>query len=140
MFHRLNDKGDNSLTEIPGCPENFILVAIDIFSKYVWLRPLKDKRCESVMKAVKNIFAEGRSPSRIRTDKGQEFKSRLVESLLKQRRTCIEHLLSQITEIKANYVERVIKTIKSKMYRYFTHAQSYKYIGELRKFAGSYKI
>jgi hypothetical protein len=21
MFHRLNDKGDNSLTEIPGCPE-----------------------------------------------------------------------------------------------------------------------
>jgi ribulose bisphosphate carboxylase small subunit len=117
---------------------NFILVAIDIFSKYVWLRPLKDKRGESVMKALKNIFAEGRSPSRIRTDKGQEFKSRLVESLLKQRRTCIEHLLSQNTEIKANYVERVIKTIKSKMYRYFTHAQSYKYIGELQKFAGSY--
>ena len=50
---------------------NFILVAIDIFSKYVWLRPLKDKRGESIMKALKNIFAEGRSPSRIRTDKGQ---------------------------------------------------------------------
>ena len=33
---------------------------------------------------------------------------------------------------------RVIKTIKSKMYRYFTHAQSYNYIGELQKFAGSY--
>ena len=45
---------------------------------------------------------------------------------------------SQNTESKANYVERVIKTIKSKMYRYFTHAQSYKYIGELQKFAGSY--
>jgi hypothetical protein len=50
---------------------NFILVAIDIFSKYVWLRPLKDKRGESILKALKNIFAEGRSPSRIRTDKGQ---------------------------------------------------------------------
>jgi hypothetical protein len=37
-----------------------------------------------------------------------------------------------------HYVERVIKTIKSKMHRYFTHAQSYKYIGELQKFAGSY--
>ena len=44
---------------------NFILVAIDIFS------PLKDKRGESIMKALKNIFAEGRSPSRIRTDRGQ---------------------------------------------------------------------
>jgi hypothetical protein len=63
---------------------NFILVAIDIFSKYVSQRPLKDKRGESVMKALKNIFDEGRSPRRIRTDKGQEFRSRLVESLLKQ--------------------------------------------------------
>jgi hypothetical protein len=53
------------------------------------------------MKALKNIFAEGSSPSRIRTDKGQEFKSRLVESPLKQRR--IEHLFAQNTEIKANY-------------------------------------
>jgi hypothetical protein len=83
------------------------------------------------MNALKNIFAEGRSPSRIRNDKGQEFRS-----LLKQRR--IEHLFAQNTEIKANYVERVIKTIKSKMYRYFTHAQSYNYIGELQKIAGSY--
>jgi hypothetical protein len=33
------------------------------------------------VKALKNIFAEGRSPSRIRTDKGQEFRSRLVVSL-----------------------------------------------------------
>ena len=36
---------------------NFILVEIDIFSKYVWLQPLKNKRGESVMKALKNIFA-----------------------------------------------------------------------------------
>ena len=40
-------------------------------------------------------------------------------------------MFAQNTEIKANYVERVIKTIKSKMYRY-------NYIGELQKFAGSY--
>ena len=83
------------------------------------------------MKALKNIFAEGRSPNRIRTDKTQEYNSQLVESLLKQRR--IEHLFAPNTEIKANYVERMIKTIKSKMCRYFTHAQSYNYIGELQK-------
>jgi len=70
------------------------------------------------MKALKNILAEGRSPSRIRTDKGQEFISRLVESFLRQKG--IQHLFAQNTEIKANYVERVIKTIKSKMYRYLT--------------------
>jgi ribulose bisphosphate carboxylase small subunit len=47
-------------------------------------------------------------------------------------------VFAQNAEIKANYVERVIKTIKSKMYRYFTHAQSYNYIEELQKFAASY--
>jgi hypothetical protein len=41
-------------------------------------------------------------------------------------------------EIKANYVKKVIRTIKLKMYRYFTHAQSYNYIEELQKFADNY--
>jgi hypothetical protein len=50
---------------------NFILVVIDIFSKYVWLRPLKDGKGESVSRALENVLVEGRSPIRIRTDKGQ---------------------------------------------------------------------
>lgn len=89
---------------------NFVLVAIDIFSKYLWLRILKDKKGESVVEALKDILREGRSPNRIRTDKGQEFRSKQVESLLKERN--IQHLYAQNTEIKANYVERAIKTIK----------------------------
>jgi len=87
------------------------------------------------MKALKNIFAEGRSPSRIRTDKGQEFRSQLVVSF----ETETDRTFAQNTEIKANYVERVIKTIKLKMYRYFTHAQSYNYIEELQKCVDSYR-
>jgi transposase InsO family protein len=115
---------------------NFILVVIDIFSKYVWLRPLKDGKGESVSRALENVLVEGRSPNRMRTDKGQEFRSRLVDVVLKQRG--IHHLFAQNTEIKANYVERVIKTIKSKIYRYFTHKQSYNYVIDQQKFANSY--
>jgi predicted O-linked N-acetylglucosamine transferase (SPINDLY family) len=89
-----------------------------------------------VSKVLKDVLAEGRSPNRIRTDKGQEFRSRLVDTVLKQRG--IQHLIAQNTEIKANYVERVIKTIKSKIYRYFTHKQSYNYVKDLQKFANSY--
>ena len=110
---------------------NFILVVIGIFSKYVWLRPL-DKKGESVSKAFKDVLAEGRSPNRIRTDKGQECRPKLVDAVLKQ--IGIQHLSAQNTEIKANYVERVIKTIKSKIYRYFTHKQSYNYIKGQQKF------
>ena len=76
------------------------------------------------------------SPNRIRTDKGQEFRSRLVDAVLKQ--IGIQHLFAQNTEIKANYVERMIKTIKTKIHRYFTHKQSYNYVKDLQKFATSY--
>ena len=51
----------------------FILVVIDVFSKYLWLRPLKDKKGPSIVEAFESIFKEGRKPERIRMDKGQEF-------------------------------------------------------------------
>ncbi|XP_062619356.1 uncharacterized protein LOC134280919 [Saccostrea cucullata] len=50
----------------------------------------------------------------------------------------IEHFYSQNTEVKANYAERAIKTIKTKMYRYMTFKQSQRYIDRLQEFAQSY--
>jgi hypothetical protein len=41
-------------------------------------------------------------------------------------------------ETKANYAERVIKTIKSKIVRYFTHTQSHQYLAILQNIAESY--
>jgi hypothetical protein len=49
----------------------FILVVIDIFSKYIFLQPLKNKRGDEVSKAFKRIFQTRRKPKRLRTDKGK---------------------------------------------------------------------
>ena len=57
----------------------YVLVAIDVFSRYTWLRPLKSKQGNEVVKAFASIFAEGRKPHKIRTDKGTEFTSRLTQ-------------------------------------------------------------
>ena len=114
---------------------SYVLVVIDTFSKYLWLKPLKDKKGRSVVSAVKEIFQEGRVPTRIRTDKGQEFRAKEVQTLLKQRN--ITHLLAG-NETKAAVSERAIKTIKSRMYRYFTHTQTYEYVDILQEFADSY--
>ncbi|KAK3102040.1 hypothetical protein FSP39_008318 [Pinctada imbricata] len=114
----------------------YILVVIDIFSKYLWLRPTLDKRGESITTAFQAILKEGRQPTRIRTDKGQEFKSRTFNALLK--RNNIEHLYAQNTEIKANYAERVIKTVKAKIYRYMTYKQSQRYVDRLEDFNTNY--
>jgi hypothetical protein len=59
---------------------------------------LKDKKGESVSRALEDVLAEGRSPNKIRTDKGQECRSRLVDAVLKQRG--IHHLFAQNTETK----------------------------------------
>ena len=40
----------------------YLLMVIDVFSKYGWIVPLKDKKGESVTEAFKTIFKEGRRP------------------------------------------------------------------------------
>ena len=54
-----------------------VLIVIDIFSKYLWMRPLKNKSGEAVTKAFGDILREERHRTRIRTDKGQAFRSRV---------------------------------------------------------------
>ena len=50
----------------------FIVLVIDTFSKYVWLRPLKQKSGHDVAEAFQNIFhSYGRSPKKLITDKGR---------------------------------------------------------------------
>ena len=114
----------------------FILVVIDIFSKFIWMLPLKDEKGESVSRAFTDILTEGRRPTRLRTDKGQDFRSRVFNDLLKDQN--IEHLYAQNTEIKANYAERVIKTTKARITRYMTYKRSYRYIDHLGDFNDNY--
>ena len=50
----------------------YILLVIDTFSKYVWLRPLKRKTGDQVADAFADIFrTSGRSPAKLMTDKGE---------------------------------------------------------------------
>lgn len=75
----------------------YILLVIDTFSKYVWLRPLKYRTGEEVARAFKDIFNESkRLPAKFITDKGiynfvnnlsisgQAFRARKVQSLMKE--------------------------------------------------------
>lgn len=137
----IHDQWDADLMDMSKYASNndefaYILVVIDIFSKYTWLRPLKNKKGNAVSRAFGEILEEGRRPKRLRTDKGQEFRSIEFNGLLTDRD--IDHLYAQNTEIKANYAERVINTIKSKIHRYLTYKMSDRYIDRLQEFAGNY--
>ena len=51
----------------------YLLSAIDLFSKYAWVVPLKDKTGISIVNAFQKIVLEGRKPNKIWVDQGGEF-------------------------------------------------------------------
>ena len=46
----------------------YLLCAIDLFSKYMWVVPIKDKKGISIVNAFRKIISEGRKPNKIWAD------------------------------------------------------------------------
>jgi hypothetical protein len=59
-------------------------VLIDIFSRFLFIVPLKKKQHENITDGFKSVFQTGRKPHTLRTDKGSEFKNRWVKAFLKK--------------------------------------------------------
>ena len=110
---------------------NFLLLVIDTFSKYGWIVPLKDKKGETIVKALKEIFKEsGRRPDKLWTDKGREFFNKDVRDLV--------YLYATENEEKSSIAERWIRTMKEKMFKYFTDYNTNKYIDVLPELVEDY--
>src|SRR5690606_28357927 len=68
----------------------YILCIIDVFSKYAWCVPLKNKTGSSILKAVKDVVAEsGRIPEKIWVDQGSEFYNKEFQSWAKNNKITI---------------------------------------------------
>lgn len=107
----------------------FLLVIVDVFSRFLWVRPLKDRKAKSVIEAFKDLLQGPRRPKAIRTDKGSEFYNRYLQQYLRDQHIKIFYALN---ETKANFAERYIQTLKKRLYRYFTHLQKHKYLNILQ--------
>ena len=102
----------------------FLLIVIDVFSKYLWVQPIPDKSHTSVIEAFKKIFQQtSRRPRTLRTDNGTEFKNRWFKQFMKK-----ENVYAYTTknEMKANFAERVIRTLKGMLYRYVCRCRKYR--------------
>ena len=111
------------LSNISRYNENYkyILTCIDCFSRYAFAVSVKNKGAIEVRAAFEKIMKDSsRKPTYVQTDKGREFLNAIFESYLKENN--ISHYTSENDEIKCSLVERFNRTLKSKMWRYFTHA------------------
>ena len=61
----------------------YLLYAIELFIKYAWVIPIKDKKSTSIVNAFKKIMSEGRKPNKIRVDQGSEFYNKSFTDFLK---------------------------------------------------------
>lgn len=114
---------------------SYFAVAIDVFSRYVFTYPLRSTRGKEMASALENIFSRGRAPTKLRTDRGAEYRNKDVQRLMRAKK--IEHFFTQ-NEQKSSYAERAIKTIKSKLSRYMSHHQTHRWIDILESVTQSY--
>ena len=112
----------------------YILMVIDVFSKFGWAIPIKFKTGEAVKMALESILKEV-SPKKIWADQGTEFYNQKVQKLLNKHNI---HLYSTENEEKCSVVERWNRTIKTKLWKYFTANGTHKYIDILQPLIDKY--
>jgi Integrase core domain len=115
----------------------YLLVVIDCLSKYLWVRPLTDKTGPTVAAALEDLYSEsGRMPKNFQTDKGREWLNVNVRRLMRRRK--INFYTSQNPESKSSMAERVIRTLKGRIYRYCTSEDTRKYLPRLQALVDGY--
>ena len=113
----------------------YLLNCIDVFTKRAWSVTLKTKRGREVTSAFERIVDE-RPSNMVQADKGTELVNSTFQSMLQRR--AIKFYTSETEDIKAAAADRFNRTLKEKMYRYFTAKHTRRFIDVLQDFVHAY--
>ena len=96
----------------------YLLCAIDLYSKYAFVVPLKDKKGFSVTNAFNKIIKQsGRKPNKIWVDEGGEFYNHVFKRWLSRNNII---MYSTYNEGNSVVAERFIRTLKNKLSKHMT--------------------
>jgi len=96
----------------------YMLNVFDVFSRYAWSVPIKDKTGQTTLDVFKQILKEfGRKPKYIWVDEGKEFYNKLMNEWLKEK-NIIRY--STHGEHKSAVVEKFNGILKANMWKRFT--------------------
>lgn len=103
----------------------YIFCVIDIFSRFAWCRPLKNKKAETVLNAFEDVVEEsGFIPHKIYADDGSEWKDVFGEYIKKNNIT----LYHTYSDFHSSIIERFHKSLKDLINRYFTENQTHQWV------------
>ena len=112
----------------------YICVIIDCFSRYVWVKPLKNKTGKATVKALALLLMNER-PKLIQAYQGTEFFNRDVKRMLEAFGPKLYHTY---TDKKAAIVERVQRTLRGRLGRLFTKRGNFKWIDKIDDIVTAY--
>ncbi|KAL3077950.1 hypothetical protein niasHT_039151 [Heterodera trifolii] len=106
----------------------YLLVCIDTLSRQVFIEPVKTKTSTNMIIAFGRIFKRSKYiPWKVLTDQGKEFTARAVQHFFRARD--VEHFCMLTSpQFHAGMAERANRSIKERLYRYFTERNTYKWI------------
>jgi len=113
----------------------YLLTCIDVFSKRAWAVPVRRKSARDVAEAFEKILTEEKC-NMVQSDKGTEFLNLTFQSMLNRHN--IKFYTSENEDLKAAVVERFNRTLKEKMFRYFTYKNTRRYLDALDDLVYSY--
>ena len=101
----------------------YLLCAIDLFSKYACVVPIKDKKGVSIANALQKIISEGskaeskgrRKPNKIWVDQGSEFYNNSFKDFFKINNV---EMYSTYNEGKSAVAERLFRTLENKIFKH----------------------
>ena len=109
----------------------YLLCAIDLFSKYAFVIPLKDEKGTTIVNAFQSILDKSkRKPDKICVDQGSESYNNNFKKWLKD--VCTHN------EGKSVVAERFIRTLKNKIYKHMTSISKNTYFNALDNIAKKY--
>lgn len=113
----------------------YVLIIIDAFSKQLYGVLLKNKTGLEVSRGMKSILDRGISPINLQSDRGSEFYNKHFQTLM--RTYGISHY-STYSNIKCAHAERVIRTLKERIYRNLHFKGTYNYSKTLQNIIHDY--
>jgi hypothetical protein len=139
FVRQVDDVWGADLVEMPKLSKKnsgfkYILMVIDVFSKYGWAVPLKTKTGKEVISALQTIFKENK-PKNLWVDKGKEFYNKDVSEVLKKNDI---QMYSTNNDEKCSVVERWNRTIKTQLWKYFSANGTQKYTDILQPLIDKY--
>ena len=111
-----------------------LLCAIDLFSKYAFVVPVKDKKGITIANAFPRILDNSkRKPNKIWTDQESEFYNTHFKKCLKDNNI---EMYSTHNERKCVVAERFIRTLKNKIYKHMITNSEHAYFNVLNDIVG----